>query len=105
VQHDHPHRSGTKTVPERLQTFQAQGVPKSLTLKNLPDGLHAHLAAAAKRNRRGLSSEAIVCLEAGLGDRSSVEDQLAQIYALRQALPSGLLTDAQIDRDKRSGRP
>jgi plasmid stability protein len=92
-------------VPECLQTFQAEGVPKSLTLKNLPDGLHERLAAAAKRHRRSLSSEAIVCLEAGLGDRPSVEDRLAQIRALRQGLPSGLLTDAQIDRDKRAGRP
>jgi antitoxin FitA len=82
-----------------------QDVPKSLTLKNLPDGLHARLAAAAKRHRRSLSSEAIVCLEAGLGDRPSLEDRLAQIRAVRQELPSGLLTDAQINRDKRAGRP
>jgi plasmid stability protein len=88
-----------------VRKFQAEGVPKSLTLKNLPDGLHARLAAAAKHHRRRLSSESIVCLEAGLGDRPSVEDRLAQIRALRQGLPSGLLTDAQIDRDKRAGRP
>lgn len=74
-------------------------------LKKLPDDLHTRLAAAAKRHRRSLNSDAVVCLEAGLGDRLSVEDQLAQIRALRQARPSGLLTDAQIDRDKRAGRP
>ncbi len=76
------HQNGARTPPE----LQAEGVPKSLTLKNLPDGLHARL-------------------EAGLGDRPSVEDRLAQIRALRQALPSGLLTDPQIDRDKRASRP
>lgn len=63
------------------------------------------LAAAAKRHRRSLSSEAIVCLEAGLGDSPSIEDRLAQIRALRHSLPDGLLTDAQIDRDKRADRP
>jgi plasmid stability protein len=56
---------------------------KTLTLKNLPDALHARLAAAAKRHRRSLNNEAIVCLEAGLGAASpSVEQQLAEIRAL-----------------------
>jgi plasmid stability protein len=40
---------------------------KTLTLKNLPDALHDRLSAAAKRHRRSLNNEAIVCLEAGLG--------------------------------------
>lgn len=40
---------------------------KTLTLKNLPDELHARLSAAAKRHRRSLNQEAIVCLESGLG--------------------------------------
>jgi plasmid stability protein len=39
---------------------------KSLTLKNLPEALHERLAAAAKRHRRSLNNEAILCLEAGL---------------------------------------
>jgi plasmid stability protein len=81
------------------------GVPKSLTVKNLPDGLHARLTAAAKRHRRNLSSEAIFCLEAGLGDRPSSEDRLTQIRALRESLPSRLLTGAQTDCDKWVGRP
>jgi plasmid stability protein len=36
---------------------------KTLTLKNLPDALHDRLSAAAKRHRRSLNNEAIVCLE------------------------------------------
>ena len=51
-----------------------------------PDALHARLAAAA-RHRRSLNNEAIVCLEAGLGATpGSVEQQLAEIRALRQSL-------------------
>ena len=60
---------------------------KTLTLKNLPDALHARLVAAAKRHRRSLNSEAIVCLEAGLGDPTlSAEQQLGAIRALRERL-------------------
>ena len=58
---------------------------KTLTLKNLPDALHARLTAAARRHRRSLNNEAIVCLEAGLGaDPSPVEQQLAQIQMKKQ---------------------
>jgi predicted HicB family RNase H-like nuclease len=32
-----------------------------------PDALHARLAAAARRHRRSLNNQAIVCLEAALG--------------------------------------
>ena len=45
----------------------ASAMAKSITLKNLPDALHARLAAAARRHRRSLNNEAIVCLETGLG--------------------------------------
>ncbi len=60
---------------------------KTLTRKNLPEAFHARLAAAAKRRRRSLNNEAIMCLDAGLGaDASPVEVQLAQIRALRDSL-------------------
>ena len=60
---------------------------KTLTLKNLPEALHARLVAAAKRHRRSLNSEAILCLEAGLGEPSlTVEQQLGEIRALRDRL-------------------
>ena len=45
---------------------------KTLTLKNLPNALHARLAAAAKRHRRSLNNEAIVYLEAGLSSAPSI---------------------------------
>ena len=35
----------------------------TLTLKNIPDALHARLKASAERNRRSLNSEILVRLE------------------------------------------
>lgn len=79
---------------------------KTLTLKNLPDALHARLTAAARRHRRSLNNEAIVCLEAGLGaDPSPVEQQLAQIRALRESLSPHSFDPDEIDAFKREGRP
>jgi plasmid stability protein len=79
---------------------------KTITLKNLPDALHARLAAAAKRHRRSLNNEAIVCLEAGLGQEPlAVEHQLEEIRALRNSLAQHCFDPAEIDAFKREGRP
>jgi plasmid stability protein len=79
---------------------------KTLTLKNLPDALHARLAAAAKRHRRSLNNEAIVCLEAGLSSAPlSAEQQLETIRALRESLGTCSFDPADIDAAKREGRP
>lgn len=79
---------------------------KSLTLKNLPDALHARLSAAAKRHRRSLNSEAIVCLEAGLAQVPvGLEERLAAIRALRQTLPAASFTPEDIAAFRSEGRP
>ncbi len=78
---------------------------KSITLKNLPDALHARLAAAARRHRRSLNNEAIVCLETGLGTANqSVEVQLTRIRALRESLGPHSFNPDQIDEFKRVDR-
>ncbi|MCS5693606.1 plasmid stability protein [Cyanobium sp. FGCU-6] len=79
---------------------------KTLTLKNLPDALHARLSAAAKRHRRSLNNEVIVCLEAGLeAEVPSVGEELAEIRALRESLGPHVLDPDAIDAAKREGRP
>ncbi len=78
---------------------------KSLTLKNLPEALHERLAAAAKRRRRSLNNEAILCLETGLRAAPPTEDRLAEIRALRQALPAGPFDPAAIGGFKGEDRP
>lgn len=78
---------------------------KTLTLKNLPDALHARLEAAAKRHRRSLNTEAIVCLEAGLGAAvPSAEEELTRIRLLRGSLGSHVFDPDAIDGFKREGR-
>ena len=78
---------------------------KSITLKNLPDALHARLAAAARRHRRSLNNEAIVCLETGLGAANpSMEGQLTRIRALRESLGPHSFDPDQIDEFKRVDR-
>ncbi|WP_457767598.1 FitA-like ribbon-helix-helix domain-containing protein [Cyanobium sp. ULC082] len=79
---------------------------KSLTLKNLPDALHARLSAAARQHRRSLNSEAIVCLEAGLTlAPAGAEERLTAIRALRETLPRNGFAPADSDAFKREGRP
>ena len=79
---------------------------KTLTLKNLPDALHARLSAAARRHRRSLNNEAIVCLEAGLAaETPSVEEELARIKELRESLGPHVFDPDEIDAFKREGRP
>ncbi len=38
-------------------------MPKTLTLKNIPDELHWRLKVSAEMHRRSLNSEVIICLE------------------------------------------
>ncbi len=56
----------------------------SLTLKDIPDGLHEELRQRAIRNRRSLSQEALACLEqATAGERVDPDQLLARARQLR----------------------
>ena len=79
---------------------------KTLTLKNLPEALHARLSAAAKNHRRSLNNEAIVCLEACLAAGSvPVQDRLREIRGLRQTLGTSDFEPNEIGAFKAEGRP
>ncbi len=80
-------------------------MPVTLTLKDIPDALHARLKEAAAANRRSLNSEAIVCLEAALmPTRLSPAARLARIRELRGQLDMAPLTQRDLDAAKRAGR-
>ena len=75
----------------------------TLTLKNIPDELHARLKESAERNRRSLNSEILVRLESAF--TAPVVDVREQARKLKA------FTDAQdpmdlklFDRYKRYGR-
>lgn len=77
----------------------------SLTLKGLPADLHRRLKERAARSGRSLNAEVLACLQAAVGaERVDVEELLAKARALRR-LARGRLTDAEVTRMKREGRP
>jgi antitoxin FitA len=77
----------------------------SLTLKGIPDDVHARLKARAERNGRSLSSEALACLrQAVYSERVDVDDLLAQARVLRENA-SVYLTDGELARIRREDLP
>ncbi len=75
----------------------------TLTLKNIPDELHALLKESAERNRRSLNSEILVRLEGAF--KAPVIDARRQARELRAFTDAQPLVDhALVDRFKRQGR-
>ena len=78
----------------------------TLTLKNIPDGLHARLKASAERNRRSLNSEILFRLEKDIQDISqSVLDPVVHAETLRAfAARLPRVAHQHVTRYKRQGR-
>ena len=75
----------------------------NLTLKNIPDELHAKLKESAERNRRSLNSEILIRLESAF--RSPVLDVQEHARRLKAFTDSQSPVDhSLIDRFKRQGR-
>ena len=80
-------------------------MPTSLTLKGIPDLLYQRLKSSAGAHHRSLNSEVIACIEAQLlPRRTSAEEHLSALRAVRARLPQGSLDQGDIDRFKREGR-
>lgn len=77
-----------------------------LTIRNVPDDVHDQLKTRAAANRRSLNSEAIECLRIALAGRSQrdVGGYLARARMVRERA-AVYVTDDQIDRARREGRP
>lgn len=84
----------------------------NLTIRNLPDEVHARLKEQAKRNRRSLNQEVIAELAAALPE--SADDRAAvarerwaraneKIDAMRAKM-TGFMTGQEIDEAIREGR-
>jgi plasmid stability protein len=85
--------------------FVMQSSMATLTLKDLPVDLHRKLKARAEQNGRSLNREVIECLEASFGATMiDVDAVIAEARAIRRTLKHRL-TNREIDRLKRQGRP
>jgi plasmid stability protein len=83
-----------------------EGVPKTLTLKNIPDEIYERLKASAVAHHRSLNGEAIVCLErALLPRRIGAEERLERIQHLQAGLKTKQFDHDLVDVFKREGRP
>jgi plasmid stability protein len=59
----------------------------TITLKNVPKHLHARLKALAKKHKRSLNQEAMVCIELATGtERPHSQQFLAQVRKLRERI-------------------
>ncbi len=81
----------------------------TIVLRDFPAGLRERLEERARLHGRSLDGEVIACLEATLGQvRIDVEEELARIRRHREqiaATTNARITNAEIDRAKRKGRP
>jgi plasmid stability protein len=75
----------------------------SLTIKGLPDELHARLKERAERHRRGMNSEAITILERALTTRRpGAEEMIRRAEALNERI--GKTFPDIVNEAKKKGR-
>jgi plasmid stability protein len=78
----------------------------TITLKNVPEDVHAALKERARRHKRSLNQEAIFCLDLALGRRPRDPQILLEgIRNLRSHVSMEPVTLDWIDGAKREGRP
>ena len=76
----------------------------SLTLKDIPKGLHEQLRERAARHRRSLSQEALACLEQAVaGERIDPDALLAAARRLRTRVKT--VTRRELEGWVQQGRP
>jgi plasmid stability protein len=78
----------------------------TITLKNVPDDVHAALKRQAVANKRSLNQEAIHCLDLVLRRRPvDTDSMLSEIRALRARSGVKKVELEWLDQAKRQGRP
>ena len=78
----------------------------NLTIRNLPDELHASLKERAKRNRRSLNQEVIAELAAGwlVGDGRARMARVVEESAAIRSRAKGFMSAEEIDAARTEGR-
>ncbi len=81
----------------------------SLMLENLPEGLYAQLSERAARHGRTVAEEALDCLDLAVcshpRSHEDVDRVLADVNRFRGRLSGIYLTESDLQRAKREGRP
>jgi antitoxin FitA len=78
----------------------------TITLKNIPDELYLNLKQSAAANHRSMNREAIARLEHSLDTRErDPEAILERVRRLREKFRGPPITDAEMTKAKREGRP
>ena len=78
----------------------------SLTIRDIPEDLHARLKADAAAQGRSLNREVLIRLKLSVTARKpAVEELLAVAQANRRRMKGVWITNAFINRAKRQGRP
>lgn len=79
-------------------------MPKSITVKNIPDSLIRKIEASSQKNRRSINSEIIFQLEQKLNPPRRKIPTLKQIDSLRAKTKANYLTESELDNLKNEGR-
>jgi plasmid stability protein len=78
----------------------------TITLKNLPSGLHRKLKHRAKEHHRSLNKEIIATLKSATGETHPVDvDSLIRDARAARSKFTREISAAEIDAWKRAGRP
>ena len=78
----------------------------TITLKNIPDDLHARLKTSAQSHHRSLNSEIINCLEAILKtEKITPEARIARLRNIRPRIALNAVSADAIQQAIDEGRP
>jgi antitoxin FitA len=78
----------------------------TITVKNIPDELYEDLKLSAGANHRSINREVIACIERVVrGQRTDPDAVLARARELRELTRRHPITNAQLTKAKRAGRP
>lgn len=79
---------------------------KSLTIRDIPEGVYWELKRRAATRRRSLNAEVLVCLErAVLSRRLPADEALARAEAIRERIRVPYLSEAALRAARDEGRP
>jgi len=77
----------------------------ALTIKNIPEDLYNELKHVAELHHRSINSEVIICLKHSLfPKKTSTEDVLSNIQALRSQIATNVVSVDEIQQAISQGR-